>query len=271
MAETLFPAGAQLLQGAANTASNIGQQRVERERIRTQAASQALSEIGDNVREISNQRAQMALKQMEMEGNQVEITPQIALGLAKNTGDKEWMMSVGQKMRADVLLGIYTHGINLVAAKRSHKITQVYDKEGKVRHSVVYTDEAGNLQQLILDAGMTPEKLHPSRSREGAQLKVDQLTFQQRKEWVRDYEKRRTEYSDPIRAKMVQGQNPEKYKEDQQYLEDYRDTYDEILKSFVKGQGNKPGSPRLTPGSDSGGEPEAPFDAEAFIQDALGQ
>lgn len=258
---SLYGEGAQLLESGAASARQTGQQNVEREKIASENIRSATGELGAMGRQLSAQDAAVALKKMEMAENQIEITPQIALGLSKNTGDKEWMTSVGQRMRADVVLGLYTHGLTLQQMKRSPKVTQVYDDKGKIRHAVVYTDEQGTLQQLMLDAGMTPEKLHPPKP--GAGGGDD---FKKNKEFIKSHEKAAALFNDPFKSKQLKSTDPDQWnRAHEEYIKD-QDRYDQ-LKTSMGGAGSaQPSGDGETPAPDN-----TPFDADAFIKDALGQ
>lgn len=269
---SLYGEGAQLLEGSAQTQTDTAKLEQAKTDTTVEAGKASGAQLGETERQISSQQATMALEKMKasdkMQGKVVTITPQIALGMAKNTGDPSWMQAIGQDMRSDVLMSLYTHGIKLDQAKKAPKITQVYDANGKIRHAVVYTDEQGNIQQLILDAGITPENLNKGKGgkggRGGAGKDPEEMSFKEKKAFIDMYQKRRAEYSDPMRSEDIKKRNPEKYNQDQQWLKDNLDTNDQILKSM--GQGGA-----AAPSSGGTATPEAPFDADAFIEDALGQ
>lgn len=266
---SMYGEGAQLLEGAAQTQGKTQELQQEKTNMLVKSGDQASANLAGERQQISGQQAAMALEKMKASEEQMTITPQIALGLAKNTGDKEWMKAIGTKLRSDVLLGLYTHGMTLAAQKRSPKISQIYDQSGKIRHAVVYTDEDGNMQSLMLDQGITPKTLNegkhaPGRPKGGSGGSDE---FKNKKEFNRAYEKRRSEYADPIKADEVKKTNPEKYDEDIQWLKDNQDTYDTNVRGMGKGGGAE-GAPEPTAG---GGAPQAPFDADSFIKDALGK
>ena len=54
---------------------------------------------------------QILKDKMDHDQNMITITPQIALGLVKQTGDREWMKAIGTKIPAPVYTATYTHGI----------------------------------------------------------------------------------------------------------------------------------------------------------------
>lgn len=273
MADTLYPAAGQLLQGSAQTA--LGNAELEQKKTQTtvQAGEAASSELGADRRQMSSQQAQQKLVQMQAEarlkGEMITITPQLALGLVKNTGDKGWLQAAGQSMRADVYTSLYTHGMDLAYAKKAPKITQIYDENGKIRHAVVYTDEQGNQQQLMLDAGMTPEKLHPQRPGAGRAGAANSMDFKKNQQFIRSYEKARGEMADPARASQLKSTNPDSYTEKTQWIKDNQDKYDSIVKSM----GNAGSGGAAAPAAGGGGAApdNAPFDADSFIKDALGK
>lgn len=259
MADELFSAGAGLLKGAADTAVD---QNLKEKELRQKSGDAASGELGADRRQMSVQQAAMALQKLKDAEDQITITPQIALGLVKNTGNKEWLSATGTKMRADMLLGIYT-----AESKRKYqqKLTQTYDKDGTVRHVLITPDEEGNPTEWYLDPGMNADKLHPGKGGKGGSGGDD--TFKKNKEFLAQYNKRRAEYSDPIKAKEIQQTNPDKYNEDQQWLKDNMDQYDKLTRSMGKA-GAQPPKPAAGASGDSGGSQG--FDADAFIKEALG-
>ncbi len=112
MADTLFPAGAQLLDSAAQTSNATQQQQQAKTDTTVKSGDAASANLTGEREQMSADQAKMALEAMNEKFNTVEITPQLAMGLVRNTGDKEWMKAIGQKMRADMYTAIYTHGIN---------------------------------------------------------------------------------------------------------------------------------------------------------------
>lgn len=269
----LYGEGASLLQASGNQAANIAQTRQATTDTTVKAGEAAGAQVGETQRQISAQQATMALEKMKasekMQGKVLTITPQIALGLAKNTGDREWMQAVGQDMRSDVLLGLYTHGMSLQQAKKAPKVTQIYDGNGKIRHAVVYTDEQGNIQQLMLDEGIAPEALNKGKgggAKKTGAAKDD--TFKKQKEFNRAYEKLRSVYDDPMKAQETKIANPDKYNQDLQWLKDNQDQYDQNVRAM--GKAGSP-SPAAGVGGSSAVPDNAPFNADAFIRDALGQ
>lgn len=257
---SLYGEGAQLLDSAGTQASNIAKERQAATDTTVKAGESAGANLSAERTQISSQQAQMALKKMELSENHVEITPQLALGLARTTGDKSWIEAIGQTMRADVYTGLYTHGIEQAYAKRSPKITQVYDENGKIRHAVVYTDEQGNPQQLMLDAGITPDKLHPHKPSGSGD------DFKKNKEFMKSHEKAAAFFNDAVRSKQLKSQDPEQWNRmHEEYIKD-QDRYDQLKTSMGGSGASQPGGRGDTPAPDN-----APFDADAFIKDALGQ
>ena len=238
------------------------------------AASQQIGEDRRQKQGAQNDQQYLQLQdKLQRAQNMMEITPQIALGLVKNTGDKEWMKAVGQKMRSDVVLGMYTHGIKAEQVKRAPRITELYNADGTIQHGVVYTDENGQQQTLPLDPGMSADKLYKAKNagRSGGAGKADDLSFKKMKEFNRAYEKMRTDMSDPTKAAELKATNPDKFSENTQFLKDNEDQYDANLKALGKGGGAPVGGGSGDAGSDQDGGDNAPFDADAFIKDSLGK
>jgi hypothetical protein len=173
-------------------------------------------------------------------------------------------------MRADVVMAMYTHGIKLNESKKAPKVTQIYDANGRIRHAVVYTDEDGNEQQLMLDQGITPENLNKGKGggKKGGSGSDDSL--KKMKEFNRAYEKARSEISDPSKAGQMKATDSKGFEEKMQWLKDNQDQYDANIKALGKGGGAE--IPGQAPGTGTPAAPDnAPFDADAFIKDALGQ
>src|SRR6266478_3285967 len=108
MADTLYPAGAPLMESGAASARQVGQEKVEREKIASENARSTTSEVGQDLRQVQSQQAAVDLEKLKasdkMQGKMMTITPQIALGLSRNTGDPGWLQAIGQDIRSDVLL-----------------------------------------------------------------------------------------------------------------------------------------------------------------------
>lgn len=105
----LYGEAGSLLMGSVDANLKRSQQELEGQKLeeeRRQSNMRTATAVGDTLlREAgANKRATL-----DREAQFVTITPQIAHGFSKNTGDEGWMQQVGQKMRADVLMGIYTH------------------------------------------------------------------------------------------------------------------------------------------------------------------
>jgi hypothetical protein len=149
---SLYGEGAAMLEAAGGQASNIAKQKQAATDTSVQAGEAASREVGEKDRQMSAQDAQMRLKQMELQENQIKITPQLALGLVKNTGDKSWMETVGQPMRSDVLLSLYTHGINTRIAGKEYK-TISDGKEYVIANDI---DDNGEIKPRIISVGDAP-------------------------------------------------------------------------------------------------------------------
>ena len=264
---SLYVESAQLLEGAGNQA--MGNAKLDQSKIDTtvQAGEAAGREVGASSRQESAQKAQQKLMQMEMEaklkGEMITITPQLALGLVKNTGEKDWLKAVGQSMRADIYTSLYTHGMQMEAAKRAPKIIQRANPDGTLQNGLVWTDAEG-VQQFWPGTGISPEKLHPSRRGSGEK----DPNFKKNQQFIKSFEKARSELADPARAAQLKATNPDSYTEKTQWLKDNQDRYDQLLKGMGAAGGGG-ASPAPAAGG-SASTDSAPFDADAFIKDALG-
>jgi hypothetical protein len=152
MADNLFGASAGLLESA-------GQKQTQNMEIAQKPITQA-TDASNTARQnqVSAQDAQklaMLKSQLDQAENMIDITPQIALGLVKNTGDKEWMKAIGQKMRADVVMAMYTHGINTKISQK--EITTMIGKNKVTLQP--YIDDDGQLavKQIASDEGTTTD------------------------------------------------------------------------------------------------------------------
>jgi hypothetical protein len=278
MPDTLFGQSAQMM-GVASEAQAQEKSLDQRKQESTMKAGEAASsEIGaDRRQKMSAEEQQKLLQQkamLDQAENMITITPQLALGLTKNTGEKDWLTAVGQKMRADVYTGLYTHGMALANAKKSPKVTLTYDKNGNVSHTLVWQDEDGNPQQIQLDEGSASKLLNEGKGggrKGGSRSSEDADKLKKMKEFNRAYEKARSEISDPARAAQLKATNPDSFSSKEQWLKDNQDQYDANIKSLGKGGGAAvPGAEPAAAGG--GAQPDnTPFDANAFIKDALGQ
>ena len=255
--DTLFGEANQALEGASRTTSADKDRKAEANTAEVPGTNQGLEVLKDK---------------MDQAENMVSITPQIALGMVHNTGDKEWLKAVGQKMRADVLMPLYTHGIKLEQAKKAPKITQVYDKDGKVRHSVVYTDENGDEQQLLLDEGMTPEALNKGRGGAGGGkrgggaggAKKDD-TLAKQKAFMASHEKQAALLNDASKSSALKATDPEQYQRMKEEYEKDQDRYDQL-----KTQMGAAGAPAPAAGGKSAGSGDSsPFNPDDLIKEAL--
>lgn len=140
MVDNLYGEGASLLQAAGNQATANAQTRQAGTETTVKAGEAAGAQLGDTQRQQQAQQAAQALEVMKQKFDTVEITPQLALGLVRNTGDREWMKSIGQRMRADVYTSLYTHGINMKMMK-PYKVGFGKDMELTIQPSM---DENGN-------------------------------------------------------------------------------------------------------------------------------
>jgi hypothetical protein len=245
--ETLFPAA---LQGQAEA---------------TQSA-QAGADLEAKKSEATAQEGIAAMNEkLDQAENMVTITPQIALGMVKNTGDKEWLKAVGTKMRSDVAIAMYTNSIKTEYAKHQPKVTQVYGDDGKIRHAVVYTDPDGNQQQLLLDPGMKPEQLNKGKGGSAKPSnKASDDTFKKNKEFMRAHEKQASLLNDPVKSKELQATNADQYNKMKEEFDKDQDRYDQLKTQMGAAGGS------AAPAAGGGQQSDnAPFDADALIKEAL--
>lgn len=132
---TLFGEATQALSGASQTA--------------TAADEIKQKDRADSMRS-GDEAAKRVSEQMDREENMIKVTPQLALGLVKNTGDKSWLQAVGQNMRADMYTALYTHGINtrikstpVTAMVGKNKVTfqPGFDDNGQIQMTQIASDE----------------------------------------------------------------------------------------------------------------------------------
>lgn len=257
---SMYGEAAQLLEGAAQTGvANTGSD-IKRNDTIVDAGNKAAAEAGASQRQSDQGRAAMALEAIKAKEKMVTITPQIALGLAKNTGDKAWLEAIGQDMRPDALLGLYSHGMALEQAKKAPKITQVYGADGKVRHAVVFTDDQGNVQQHLLDEGMKPTAFHPTAGgpKDTSLSKAD-------KQFMSSHEKDAAFFGDAAKSEQLKATNPEEWNRRHDTYLTNQDRYAQLREGLGKG-GAAPAGGGGPPAPDN----SAPFDADAFIQSTLG-
>lgn len=271
---TLFGEATQAMEGASQTAQQTNEIAQKDRENTIQAGEAAGAEVGATGRQAMGAQDAQKLAELHSKLNQAEnmftVTPQIALGLVKNTGDKSWLAAVGKPIRADVFSALYTHGMALANEKKAPKVTLTYDAKGKVSHTLVWQDADGNPQQVQLDEGASAKLLNEGKGggkKGGAGGSDEEL--KKMKEFNRAYEKARAEVADPARAAQLKATNPEDYSAKQQFLKDNADQYDANIKALGKGGGAA--VPGATPAAGGGAPDNAPFDADAFIKDALGQ
>lgn len=265
MADELFSAGGQIGADAAKTSVD---QNLREKELRQKSGDAASGELGADRRQMSAQQAQMGLEKLKDEENYVEFTPQIALGMVNATGNKEWLRMSDNgpdgkphRMRADMLLGWLTAESKQKWAPKM--VTRYVD--GKQQNGLIWMDPDGNKQEFWPGEGIDPGKLHPGKGGKGGSGGDD--TFKKNKEFLAQYNKRRAEYSDPIKAKEIQQTNPDKYSEDQQWLKENMDQYDKLTRGMGKAGAQAPKPAAGTSGDSGGGQA---FDADAFIKEALG-
>jgi len=270
MPDTLFGQSAQMMgeanQQQANT-QNIDQRKQEATMKAGEAAS---SEIGADRRQKMGAEEQQKLLQqkamLDQAENMITITPQLALGLTKNTGEKDWLPAVGQKMRADVYTGLYTHGLALANAKKSPKVTLTYDKKGNVSHTLVWQDEDGNPQQIQLDEGSAAKLLNEGKGggrKSGGSGGPKDQSLKALNDWNNASVKDRNSVSGAA-GMQLEATDADEYKRRKQRVEEDRDTYYQNLEAInSKGHGGGE-APAAKPKESSGGQefdPNSIFDA----------
>ena len=258
-ADNLYGEGAQLLSGATQASSEMARTKAEGDRTTAEAGSQAAGRLSEQ--RLQSQRAHAAIQQIDeqaiMNGHMMKITPNVALGLAKETKDPEWLKAIGQTMPTGFVLGNMKLSMEKEMKARAPKISQ-YNDNGKIRHTVVYQDEDGNIQQLLLDPGMTPEQLNKGKGGgRGGKNAEETMNFRQKQQFIRSYESRKKQYDKDTEFATDTG----KFADDKQWLDDNRDTYDGVVKTMAKGGSGGAGGPAPKPSGgsadnkDAGGTP----------------
>ena len=156
MADTLFPAALQGQEAALQGANANADRQQETQKEGVDAGKAASSNLaGERQQAMSGQQAQQLAQlkdKLDQASNMVTITPQIALGLVKNTGNKEWLKAIGQKQRADVVLSFMRDGINKRIAGKEYT-TSLDGKDYRIGMNI---DDNGDPQPSILSIGDTP-------------------------------------------------------------------------------------------------------------------
>jgi hypothetical protein len=151
--DTLFPAAAQLLGKAGTDVQANADRSQQNNNLGVETAEGAgLASADAQAKQQKKQQFDAAQAALDRQANMVQVTPQIALGLVKNTGNKEWMKSVGQPIRADVLMSFLRTGINEKIAGKEYKTI----KDGKEYTIANDIDENGDIQPRIVTVGDAP-------------------------------------------------------------------------------------------------------------------
>ena len=247
---TLFGEANQALQGA-GAIQNESQNQDQKKNMPpdTGAQGQGVSAMRDSNNSQDQQKMAILKSQLDQAENMMTMTPQIALGLVKNTGDKEWLKLVGKKVRSDVVLGFYTHGIKLAQQKKEPKVSQVYKKDGTVGHELYWMDDEGQPQTLPLDEGMATKLLNKKTGGTGSPK--DQ-TLASLKEWNAEYKKDRASTTG-INGEKLKATDPDEYDRRSSRVEEDQDTYYKNLEQIESlGSGGGPGlKPKTTTGTTS--------------------
>jgi hypothetical protein len=126
MPDNLFASAANLLSSAGSQTQETANRDQKTQEMGVTAGENASSELGAERRQqagaMDAQKLTILKDKLDQASNMVQVTPQIALGLVKNTGDKEWLKMVGQKMRADVMFSMYQYGANLKMQSKEYKV-----------------------------------------------------------------------------------------------------------------------------------------------------
>lgn len=271
MPETLFGAGAQLLESSAGTASDINKQKQEATKTTVDAGASAGSEIGARQRQqMSGQQAQqleMLKSKLTQQENLMTITPQIALGLAKHSKNPDWLKAVGTQMRSDVVLGLYT------AESKAHYTPRYITKQDgdQVSHGWSWFDPDTG-QEMFVPSDKGGPKYSPTARGEVTpkdKSKVDKKgkddTLKKNEDFMRSHEKQAALFNDPVKANQLKTTNPDQYNRMYEEYQKDQDRYDQLKTSM--GAAGGPAVPASGANPDQG---SAPFDADAFIKEAVG-
>jgi len=176
MPDNLFGTAAGAMTTAVNAAEESNAQDERSREATMRQGSEASAQLGESNRLGQKGQQEQQLEVLKAKLNEAEntmlITPQIALGLVKNTGDKEWMRAVGTKMRSDVLMAMYTHGINAKLQGKEFKVP-IGDK---IHTLISHVDDEGN--QTLEDLG-EGERFSPTQKGEETPTKTIEHKIQQ--------------------------------------------------------------------------------------------
>jgi len=153
MPDNLFGTAAEAMTTAVNAAEESNAQDERSREATMRQGSEASAQLGESNRlgQKGQQEQQLAVLQSKLDQaqNMILITPPIAVGLARHTGDREWLKSIGQKLPAQVYTSLYTQGIYNKIAGRVWKIPQG-DKELSV---IMNPNENGDFSPEVIGEG----------------------------------------------------------------------------------------------------------------------
>lgn len=175
----LFGESAALLQGANTAASNYQQNQTAQEAERNKLFLGGQNNLTQMMGQVMQDQGAMARQKEANQAQMVDITPEIANGLVKTTGDPGWKDAVGQKMPVPV----YT----VLATKAAQeKVLKAKWKESKVikgdKEQTVWVNEEDPTQRIELgEPGKRSESVAAGRSAD-----IDE---RQRRSLIRQYGK----------------------------------------------------------------------------------
>lgn len=166
MADTLFPQAAQLSASAAGGAIDLKGQRekaaASSQGNLTATGNQASSEKAAMQRQQQEQLARQKLEQLKAQEGQIDVDPEIAMGLAKHSGNPGYLQMIGQKMPTKMLLGMYTSDMRAKSARP--QVVEMGTSGGKKIKATITMDEDGNYQATPVGEAYTPPAKSPSKS-----------------------------------------------------------------------------------------------------------
>jgi hypothetical protein len=146
----LLGQGASLLRGAADTAVGMAGIEERRRAANLQNLQTGIAQMAETMRQKMSERAATERQNKQLDAQLIEITPELARGVAKATGDDGWNQAVGKKLRADVYSALLAHG---TTKNLANKITTYEEeKDGKVFSVTALVDPDSGAKQEIARA-----------------------------------------------------------------------------------------------------------------------
>jgi hypothetical protein len=260
---SVYGAGARLMESSAGTAQSIGQQDVERKKIAAEQSMSSEKETGADIRQISSQQADMALKKLDMQTKSMNVTPQIAVGLARYMGPAAFQL-IGPQDPHFVLGLLHAQVQQDMAKLKAPKEFNFRVGDKTVPGVMHYNEDTSSWEIKQLGEGGT---VGTPEGRGGKGKGGGDDTFKKNKEFMRSYEKDEAILNDPTKSAQLKASSPDEFAVIQDRVSKNRDRYDQLKTDL----GSAGGAPKPAAGGGGAATPDnSPFDADAFIKDALG-